>query len=141
MKNLLLIVNPVAGKMRLRGALLDILKIYGEKGYRVTTAVTLYRGHGTELAAEAEAQGKYQPLIDKLKSLGNKYFDTKVSHVSNTQSIRRTDNKQVLFTVSQINDAIDKKRKINTFSKGMKKQLFVSYASQMIHFRLIVLKK
>lgn len=51
-------------------------------------------------------------LIEKLKSLGNKYFDTKVSHVSNTQSIRRTDNKQVLFTVSQINDAIDKKRKI-----------------------------
>ncbi len=51
-------------------------------------------------------------LIKKLESFGNKYFDAKVSHVSTTPALARTENKNVLYSVNAINDAIDKKRKI-----------------------------
>lgn len=51
-------------------------------------------------------------LIKKLEDCGNKYFKAKVSHVVTTPRIRRTDNKSVLYTVNSINDAIDKKKKI-----------------------------
>lgn len=52
-------------------------------------------------------------LVKKLESMGNKFFESKVSHVSTTPSLKRTDNKQVLYTVSAINDAIDQKKKIS----------------------------
>ena len=51
-------------------------------------------------------------LIKKLETFGNRYFAAKVSHVSNTPSLARTENKQVLYTVNSINDAIDEKKKI-----------------------------
>lgn len=52
-------------------------------------------------------------LIKKLETLGNKYFKSKVSHVAATSSLVRTENKQVLYTVNAINDAIDQKKKIS----------------------------
>ncbi len=52
-------------------------------------------------------------LILKLKSFGNKYFDVKVSHVANIPDMDRTENKQVLISVSKINDAIDEGKKIS----------------------------
>lgn len=51
-------------------------------------------------------------LIKKLEAFGNKYFQAKVSHVAATASLIRTENKQVLYTVNAINDAIDQKKKI-----------------------------
>ena len=51
-------------------------------------------------------------LIEKLRGLGNIYFDTKVSHVKPTPLLHRTDNKSVLYNVSAINEAMDKKKKI-----------------------------
>ncbi|MBD5508231.1 MAG: WYL domain-containing protein [Lachnospiraceae bacterium] len=51
-------------------------------------------------------------MIKKLETFGNRYFTAKVSHVSNTPSRSRTENKQVLYTVNAINDAIDEKKKI-----------------------------
>lgn len=51
-------------------------------------------------------------LIEKLKSFGNIYFDTKVSHVKSTPILTRTDNKSVLYNVSAINEAMDRKKKI-----------------------------
>ena len=51
-------------------------------------------------------------LIEKLKSFGNIYFDTKVSHVKPTPILNRTDNKSVLYNVSAINEAMDQKKKI-----------------------------
>lgn len=52
-------------------------------------------------------------LIEKLKGFGNIYFDAKVSHVMTTPLLHRTDNKSVLYSVSDINDAIDMKKKIS----------------------------
>lgn len=51
-------------------------------------------------------------LIDKLKSFGNKYFEAKVSHVASSSYLSRTDNKQVMYTVGVLNDAIDAKKKV-----------------------------
>lgn len=52
-------------------------------------------------------------LIKKLEGFGNKYFKSKVSHVATAPNLRRTENKQVLYTVNDINDAMDKKKKIS----------------------------
>ena len=52
-------------------------------------------------------------LIEKLKSMGNSYFQAKVSHVNNLPELQHTDNKQVMYALDAINDAIDKKRKVS----------------------------
>ncbi len=57
MKKVLLIVNPVAGKLRLRSELFDIVEVFCNNDYMVTTAITQYRGHGRELAANAYKDG------------------------------------------------------------------------------------
>lgn len=51
-------------------------------------------------------------LIGKLQGFGNKYFEAKVSHVASSSFFSRTDNKQVMYTVSTLNDAIDAKKKV-----------------------------
>ena len=57
MKNVLLIVNPVAGKLRMRSELFDVVEIFCNEEYIVSTAITQYRGHGKELAANAYKNG------------------------------------------------------------------------------------
>jgi len=57
MKKVLLIVNPVAGKMRLHSELFDITEVFCNNNYLVTTAITQYRGHGKELAGNAYKEG------------------------------------------------------------------------------------
>ncbi|HCJ08616.1 MAG TPA: WYL domain-containing protein [Lachnospiraceae bacterium] len=52
-------------------------------------------------------------LIEKLKSMGNRYFQAKVSHVSNLPELQHTDNKQVLYALDCLNDAIDRGRKVS----------------------------
>lgn len=52
-------------------------------------------------------------LIEKLKSMGNRYFQAKVSHVSNLPGLQHTDNKQLMYVLDKINDAISQKRKIS----------------------------
>lgn len=65
-------------------------------------------------------------LIKKLESFGNKYFQAKVSHVAATSSLIRTENKQILYTVNAINDAIDQKKKIRFRYKryGIDKKMY-----------------
>ncbi len=57
MKNVLLIVNPVAGKLRMRSELFDVIEVFCNNECMVTTAITQYRGHGKELAANAFRNG------------------------------------------------------------------------------------
>lgn len=52
-------------------------------------------------------------LIEKLKDMGNIYFDAKVSHVKPTPTLSRTDNKSILYNVGSINEAMDLKKKIS----------------------------
>lgn len=52
-------------------------------------------------------------LIEKIRSLGSDYFTAKVSNINNLPELRRTDNKQALYSLDLVNDAITKKRKIS----------------------------
>ena len=56
-----------------------------------------------------------QELIKKLKGLSNNYFEAKVQHVSNLPDLNRTDNKQALYSLDTINDAIAHNKKISFY--------------------------
>lgn len=51
MKNMYFIVNPYSGKLKIKNALLDVIKIFNEGGYNVTVQTTMYQGHAIELVA------------------------------------------------------------------------------------------
>ncbi len=50
-------------------------------------------------------------LIQTIRSLASNYFNAKVSHVSNLPELKRTDNKQAMYSLDTINDAIAGKRR------------------------------
>ena len=52
-------------------------------------------------------------LIDKLRRLGNKYFDAKVKHVVNLPELQHSDNTQVMLVLDIVNEAINRQRKIS----------------------------
>lgn len=51
-------------------------------------------------------------LIDKLKNLSNRYFAPKVQHICNLPELQHTDNKQILYTIDILNDAISMRKKV-----------------------------
>lgn len=58
MKKALLIVNPVAGKMKAKSTILDVLKVLESRDdMHVAVQITRCRGHATELAGSAKAMG------------------------------------------------------------------------------------
>lgn len=59
MKNLLIIINPVAGKLLARTEMFGIIDVFCRAGYTVTTAITQYAGHGVELAGRAASDGHH----------------------------------------------------------------------------------
>lgn len=52
-------------------------------------------------------------LIEKIRGLASNYFNAKVSHVSNLPELNRTVNKQAMYSLDAINDAIAEKKKIS----------------------------
>lgn len=52
-------------------------------------------------------------LIRKLQDLASTFFNAKVSHVSNLPELHRTSNKQAMYSLDAINDAISERRKIS----------------------------
>ena len=52
-------------------------------------------------------------LIEKLRNHASNYFNAKVSHVCNLPDLPCTVNKQALYALDSINDAISEKRKIS----------------------------
>ena len=57
MKKILFITNPVAGTMKSRTAMFDIVNEFCKAGFQVITQVTQYRGHAVELAEHAAELG------------------------------------------------------------------------------------
>ena len=58
MEKILLIVNPVSGKMKAKNTLLDVIKVLQSKqDTYVSVQVTKERGHATKLAKEAKKNG------------------------------------------------------------------------------------
>mgnify|MGYP000862101362 FL=1 len=58
-------------------------------------------------------QTQAKNLIEKLKKQSNRYFSAKVSHVSNLPELHHGDNKQLMYVLDTINDAISEKKKIS----------------------------
>ncbi len=52
-------------------------------------------------------------LIGKLRNLASNYFNAKVSHVSNLPDLNRTLNKQAMYDLDTLNDAISAKHKVS----------------------------
>ena len=51
-------------------------------------------------------------LIEKLKKLGNKYFHSKVTHITNLPKLFHSENTQALIALDTISEAISAKKKI-----------------------------
>jgi predicted DNA-binding transcriptional regulator YafY len=58
-------------------------------------------------------QKQAKELIQKLCKQGNRYFSAKVSHISNLPDLQYADNKQMMYALDAVNDAIAKKKKIS----------------------------
>ena len=52
-------------------------------------------------------------LIEKIRALSSRFFNAKVSHVSNLPELNRTINKQAMYSLDKINDAISSKKQIS----------------------------
>lgn len=52
-------------------------------------------------------------LISKIRDLASNYFNAKVSHVSNLPDLHRTVNKQAMYALDAINDAVSEHKKIS----------------------------
>ena len=52
-------------------------------------------------------------LIDKLTKQSNVYFNAKVSHISSLPNLSHSDNKQLLYVIDTLNDAISQKKKVS----------------------------
>lgn len=59
---ILMIVNPVAGKLRARSTLMDILEVYSAADCDVNVRISQYRGHSRELARNAK-RDKYDRIV------------------------------------------------------------------------------
>lgn len=57
MPKLLLIINPVAGKLIARTEFFGMVNVFCRAGYTVTTQITQFTGHGTQLARNAFQEG------------------------------------------------------------------------------------
>lgn len=64
------------------------------------------------LFSKTISKGQAKELIGKLEGFGTKYFESKVKHVDASAGLIRTNNKQVLYTVGILNDAMDAKKKV-----------------------------
>ena len=53
----LLIINPVAGKLIARTEFFGMVNVFCRAGYTVTTQITQFTGHGTQLARNAFQEG------------------------------------------------------------------------------------
>jgi predicted DNA-binding transcriptional regulator YafY len=58
-------------------------------------------------------QKQAKELIQKLCKQGNRYFSAKVSHISNLPDLQYADNKQMMYVLDAVNDAIANKKKIS----------------------------
>lgn len=62
MGSILLIVNPVAGKLRVRSTLMDVVEVYSAADFDVNVRVTQRRGHARELARGAR-RSMYERVV------------------------------------------------------------------------------
>ena len=59
------------------------------------------------------SQKRARELIDKLKEFGGRHFSAKVKHVCNLPELQHTANRQTMYALDALNDAIDKRKKVS----------------------------
>ena len=88
-----------------------------EKGYRLLSRefddAELRILIDSVLFSKSISNRQAKDLIGKIRSLSSNFFKAKVSHVSNLPELNRTINKQAMYSLDAINDAIAGKRKIS----------------------------
>lgn len=88
-----------------------------EKGYRLLSRefddAELRILIDSVLFSKSISTRQAKEIIRKIRGLASNYFNAKVSHVSNLPELNRTTNKQALYALDEINDAIAEKRKIS----------------------------
>ena len=88
-----------------------------EKGYRLLSRefddAELRILIDSVLFSKSISNRQAKDLIEKIRSLSSNFFKAKVSHVSNLPELNRTINKQAMYSLDAINDAIAGKRKIS----------------------------
>ena len=76
------------------------------------------------LFSKGISQKRAKELIEKLKEMGGRHFSAKVKHVCNLPELQHTDNKQTMYALDALNDAIDQRKKVsftyNTYGTDMK---------------------
>ena len=76
------------------------------------------------LFSKGISQKRAKDLIEKLKEMGGRHFSAKVKHVCNLPELQHTDNKQTMYALDALNDAIDQRKKVsftyNTYGTDMK---------------------
>ena len=76
------------------------------------------------LFSQTISRTRAKQLIEKLKTLGNKYFSAKVKHIVNLPELHRSDNTSVALTLDALNDAVSQNKKIsftyNSYDEDLK---------------------
>lgn len=92
-------------------------EISTEKGYKLTDRefddAELRILIDSVLFSKSISTRQAKGLIRKLQDLASNFFNAKVTHVSNLPELHRTQNKQAMYSLDTINDAISEKRKIS----------------------------
>lgn len=90
--------------------------ISAEKGYRLLSREfddsELRILIDSVLFSKSISTRQAKELIEKIRGLASNYFNAKVSHVSNLPELSKTLNKQAMYSLDAINDAIADKKKI-----------------------------
>ncbi len=91
--------------------------IYMDKGYKLLSRefddAELRILIDSVLFSKSISNKQAKELIEKLRNLASNFFKAKISHISNLPEINRTINKQALYSLDAINDAIAEKKKIS----------------------------
>ncbi len=94
-----------------------------EKGYRLLSRefddAELRILIDSVLFSKSISTKQAKDLIKKIRKLASNHFNAKVSHVSNLPEIHRTVNKQAMYTLDVINDAVAAKKQISFFYNEM----------------------
>lgn len=88
-----------------------------EKGYRLLSRefddAELRILIDSVLFSKSISARQAEGLIEKIRILSSRYFNSKVSHVSNLSKLHRTINKQAMYSLDVINEGISEKKKIS----------------------------
>jgi len=104
-KNNLLLLKEMGYEISMRGGIYLTSRKFEEAELRMLIDSVLY--------SHTLSSTQARRLIEKLESLGNKYFHPKVKHVSNLPEFIHSDNKQTMLNLDVLNDAIEQEKKIS----------------------------